>query len=200
MTKLFKEYLAESERSHQAPITGDSFDIIVNEQLVIEMQVVAHDSDSYVLQIDDFVDNFLLEHGLIEAKMKGEDPCWSGYEMVGTKMKKGKEVPNCVPKKKVKEQQDITEAEYQGRKVTLNKPSSGDVKKYKVYVKDPKTGNVKKVNFGDPNMKIKRDDPARKKAFRDRHDCANKKDKTTAGYWSCKMWSDKPVSKILKGK
>ena len=48
----------------------------------------------------------------------------------------------------------IEEAEYQGRKVTLNKPMKGDVKKSKVYVKDPKTGNVKKVNFGDPNMRI----------------------------------------------
>ena len=58
----------------------------------------------------------------------------------------------------------IMEAEYQGRKVTLNKPMQGDVKKSKVYVKDPKTGNVKKVNFGDPNMKIKKSNPARRKS------------------------------------
>lgn len=90
-------------------------------------------------------------------------------------------------------------AEYQGRKVTLNKPMRGDKKKYKVYVKDPKTGNVKKVNFGDKGMEIKRDDPARKRSFRARHKCDQKKDKTSAGYWSCKMWGNKPVSAILKG-
>ena len=67
------------------------------------------------------------------------------------------------------------EAEYQGRKVTLNKPTRGDVKKFKVYVKDPKTGNVKKVNFGDPNMKIKKSNPKRRKSFRARHNCDNSK-------------------------
>ena len=93
----------------------------------------------------------------------------------------------------------IYEAQYQGRTVTLNKPMSGDVKKYKVYVTNDK-GNVVKVNFGYPNMQIKRDDPARRKSFRARHKCHQKKDKTSAGYWSCKMWSTKPVSKILQGK
>ena len=92
------------------------------------------------------------------------------------------------------------EAEYHGHQVTLGKPSAGDVKKYKVFVKDPKTGNVKKVNFGDKHMSIKRDNPARRKNFRARHNCADKKDRTSAGYWSCRMWSKKPVSQILKGK
>ena len=93
----------------------------------------------------------------------------------------------------------ISEAEYQGRTVTLNKPMRGDVKKYKVYVTNDK-GNVVKVNFGDPNMSVKRDDPERRKSFRARHKCSQKKDKTSAGYWSCRMWSSKPVSKILQGK
>jgi hypothetical protein len=80
------------------------------------------------------------------------------------------------------------EAEYQGRKVKLNKPMRGDVKKFKVYVKDPKTGNVKKVNFGDPNMKIKKSNPKRRKSFRARHNCDNPGPKTKARYWSCKKW------------
>jgi len=101
---------------------------------------------------------------------------------------------------KIKSTESIEEAEYQGRQVTLGKPSAGDVKKYKVYVRDPKTGNIKKVNFGDKKMSIKRDNPARRKNFRARHNCAKKKDRTSAGYWSCRMWSKKPVSKILKGK
>ena len=81
----------------------------------------------------------------------------------------------------------IMEAEYQGRKVTLNKPMQGDVKKSKVYVKNEK-GNVVKVNFGDPNMKIKKSNPARRKSFRARHKCKTPGPKTKARYWSCKAW------------
>ena len=80
------------------------------------------------------------------------------------------------------------EAEYQGRKVKLNKPMRGDVKKFKVYVKDPKTGNVKKVNFGDKKMRIKKSNPKRRKSFRARHNCDNPGPKTKARYWSCKKW------------
>ena len=73
----------------------------------------------------------------------------------------------------------------------LNNPTrtSGGAKKFMVKVKDPSTGNVKTVRFGDPNMEIKRDDPKRRKAFRDRHGCDNPGPKTKAKYWSCRMWS-----------
>ena len=84
----------------------------------------------------------------------------------------------------------ITEAEYQGKTVKLNDPirtSENPNKKFKVYVKGPK-GNVVVVRFGDPNMEIKRDDPGRRASFRARHNCDQKKDKTTAGYWSCYQW------------
>jgi hypothetical protein len=94
---------------------------------------------------------------------------------------------------------ELNEAEYQGREVKLGKPMKGDVKKYKVYVKND-SGNVVKVNFGDKGLSIKRDDPTRRKAFRARHKCSQKKDRTSPGYWSCRMWSSKPVSQILKGK
>ena len=80
------------------------------------------------------------------------------------------------------------EAKYQGREVPLGKPMAGDVKKSKVYVRDPATGNVKKVNFGDPNMKIKKSNPARRKSFRARHNCANPGPRTKARYWSCRAW------------
>jgi hypothetical protein len=79
------------------------------------------------------------------------------------------------------------EAEYQGRKVALGKPMAGDVKKSKVYVKNAK-GNVVKVNFGDPNMTIKKSNPARRKSFRARHNCANPGPRTSARYWSCRAW------------
>ena len=89
---------------------------------------------------------------------------------------------------------EIWEAEYQGRKVSLNKPMR-DVKKFKVYVKDPKTGNIKKVNFGHggtsakrPTMRIRKSNPARRRSFRARHNCDNPGPKTKARYWSCRNW------------
>ena len=93
--------------------------------------------------------------------------------------------------------EDINEAEYQGREVKLNKPMRGDVKKFKVYVKNEK-GNVVKVNFGhggtsakkagEETMRIKKDNPERRAAFRARHNCDSPGPKTGARYWSCKAW------------
>ena len=90
---------------------------------------------------------------------------------------------------------ELWEAEYRGRKVPLNKPMRGDVKKFKVYVKDPKTGNVKKVNFGHggtsakrKTMRIRKSNPARRRSFRARHNCDNPGPKTKARYWSCRKW------------
>ena len=82
----------------------------------------------------------------------------------------------------------LEEAKYQGRSVPLGKPMRGDVKKFKVYVRDPSTGNIKKVNFGDPNMKIKKSNPKRRKSFRARHNCDNPGPRTKARYWSCRAW------------
>ena len=86
-------------------------------------------------------------------------------------------------------QEYILEAEYQGRKVELNNPfrTPKGPKKFSVYVKNEK-GNVVKVDFGDPNMEIKRDDPARRKSFRARHNCDNPGPKWKARYWSCYQW------------
>jgi len=83
----------------------------------------------------------------------------------------------------------VKEALYQGREVPLNKPMQGDVKKSKVFVKDPKTGNVKKVNFGDKKLSIKKDQPARKRSYCARSSgLGNLTDKTKANYWSRKAW------------
>ena len=83
----------------------------------------------------------------------------------------------------------LQESEYKGRKVTLNKPfyTPDGPKKRSVYVKNSQ-GNVVKVNFGDPNMKIKKSIPSHRKSFRARHKCSEKTDRTTPGYWSCKAW------------
>ena len=90
------------------------------------------------------------------------------------------------------EVETLNEAKYKGRNVPLNKKMRDDSgkKKFKVYVKNPKTGNVKVIRFGDPNMRIKKNNPKRKKSFRARHKCdtAAGKNKSTARYWSCRNW------------
>lgn len=97
-------------------------------------------------------------------------------------MYKNKRVPlDCI-------MEELTEAEYNGKDVELNKPKRGGSKKYYVYVKDPKTGNVKKVSFGDTGgLKAKINDPEARKSFAARHQCDTKKDKTKPGYWACRL-------------
>jgi len=93
--------------------------------------------------------------------------------------------------KGIKEDEDLDEATYKGREVPLNKPMSGDVKKSKVYVDPDGDGKAKKVEFGDPNMTIKKNNPARRKSFRARHGCDDPsvpKPKDRARYWSCRAW------------
>ena len=98
-----------------------------------------------------------------------------------------------------KSDEEVTKAEYQGEQVTLNKPRrvKGGNKKFEVFVQSG--GKIKRVAFGDPNMEIRRDDPKARANFRARHNCDSKKDKTTAGYWSCRMWEGgTSVSQLTK--
>ena len=81
----------------------------------------------------------------------------------------------------------VNEAEYQGRDVKLGKPMAGDVKKFKVYVKNP-AGNVVKVNFGQKGVKIKKNNPDRRRSFRARHNCDSPGPRHKARYWSCRKW------------
>ena len=132
---------------------------------------------------DDYIDDFL----------KSDAPQFKGKS-------KDKRISMAIAAYKQRNEWDeITEkAEYDGKSVDLNNPTKGDRKKYKVYVKNEK-GNVVKVEFGDPNMEIKRDDPARRAAFRSRHGCDNPGPKWKAKYWSCKFWSAKSVTDLMKG-
>jgi hypothetical protein len=222
---------------------GDEFGVSFSEDFEVATTIVDIVEDGIVVELDDTGMNFLEENGFSfeegelvnEEKQKGLDgkACWKGYKRMGTKMKGGKRVDNCVKmgensdidesglqyytgKKKYgkegmaalaaagrdgaseeelgrikdkhkKEDYEIGEAEYQGRKVPLGKPMQGDVKKSKVYVKNPQ-GNVVKVNFGDKKMKIKKSNPARKKSFRARHNCDNPGPRHKARYWSCRAW------------
>ena len=129
--------------------------------------------------------------------------CWVGYQQIGMKKKDGRMVPNCVKEIYYEENGKgygytfefgpIEEAEYQGRKVKLNKVMQGDKKKFKVYVKNPK-GNVVVVHFGQGGdakggtMRIRKSNPEARKSFRARHNCDNPGPKHKARYWSCKQW------------
>ena len=102
--------------------------------------------------------------------------------------KKGKSEPKKKLKSFVEHLDVLDEAEYQGREVKLGKPTQGDVKKFKVYVKNPKTGKIIKVNFGQKGMKIRKSNPAARKSFRARMNCDNPGPRTKANYWSCRKW------------
>ena len=149
-----------------------------------------------------------------------DEKCWKGYEKKGMKTMFGKRYPNCVKKEGVQtnvwlgenelyyesntgeyggytfefiNNKNLQEAEYQGRKVKLGKIMQGDVKKFKVYVNNPK-GNVVKVNFGQGGdakggtMRIRKSKPKARKAFRARHNCDNPGPRHKARYWACRTW------------
>jgi len=146
------------------------------------------------------------DEGVAEEKTRLDAKCWAGKHKEGTKIKGDTRVNNCVPNESLEETYDgdeffeaygelwfnedeqLDEADYHGRSVPLGKPMQGDVKKFKVYVKDPSTGNIKKVNFGDPDMKIRKSNPAARRSFRARHNCDNPGPRTKARYWSCRKW------------
>jgi hypothetical protein len=117
---------------------------------------------------------------------------YEGRHIAGIKeieeLHEGEFCPQCLAQYIRENINSLQEAEYKGRKVPLGKPMRGDVKKFKVYVKNDK-GNVVKVNFGDPNMKIKKSNPKRRKSFRARHHCdTNPGPRWKARYWSCRKW------------
>ena len=145
-----------------------------------------------------------ISHLGMESVDEARGTCWVGYQQIGMKKKGNKMVPNCVKEIYWEnelgesccytfELEPVQEAEYQGRKVKLNKIMQGDQKKFKVYVKNPK-GNVVKVNFGQGGdakggtMRIRKSNPAARKSFRARHNCDNPGPKHKARYWSCRKW------------
>jgi hypothetical protein len=145
---------------------------------------------SYYDNLDDLVAHIAEEDQEAESNLGEDHPCQSGSPCAcGGKCK---ESSSTIFKK-------ASEKKKPNR--PLGKPfrTPGGPKKFSVYVKNEK-GNIVKVNFGDPNMEIKRDDPGRKKNFRARHNCENPGPRDKARYWSCKMWSKPSVTNIIKGK
>jgi len=134
------------------------------------------------------------EEELTEEELEEASGCHEGIDEAGRSCQLELQYEEIEEEKTCNECRDclmcglLTEAKYKGRTVPLNKPMRGDVKKFKVYVRDPSTGNIKKVNFGDKKMRIKKSNPKRRKSFRARHNCANPGPKTKARYWSCRKW------------
>jgi len=163
--KSFKDYLSEAEYAAENPVVGDYFDIELSPTELVESEVVDVIEDGIVIQVTEQVLSLL----------EGYD---KAYNDVNTETSTDADDDDF----------RVKEAKYKGREVPLGKPMAGDVKKSKVYVRNPKTGKVIKVNFGQKGMKIKKSNPGRRKNFRARHNCANPGPRTKARYWSCRAW------------
>jgi hypothetical protein len=172
-SKIFTSYYSTIEAKNLLPS-----DIIINESgEMFNIDYIEQLDESILVLMNDFEGNEIQENFLPETVM--------GF------------VDNIEESELNDYGEKIEVYESENKKVKLNKIMRGDVKKYKVYVKNDK-GNVVKVNFGDPNMEIKRDDPDRRRNFRARHNCDNPGPRWKARYWACKTWSSKPVSAMLK--
>jgi len=195
-------------------ITTDGFDV---EEMEAYAKKIGKDWPEWEDEIDDFLKQAPITSGMMDDMNKVLGPDWEQNEKLSAAAadvldKSAGFVP--MPEAdefNIEDDEDFEEvlgplgfpedetelfdAEYRGRKVPLNKPMRGDVKKFKVYVKDPKSGNVKKVNFGHggtsakrKTMRIRKSNPKARKSFRARHNCANPGPKTKARYWSCRKW------------
>lgn len=175
--KTLKHYIIESEARANEPVVGDDFAIEVRDECLIESYVVDVTEDGIVIESDARMFALLEQYGYIDESLT--EDANSNDPLLAKAVDDAAVGPM--------EESEVDEAKYQGREVKLGKPMAGDVKKSKVYVRGPK-GNVVKVNFGDPNMKIKKSNPARRKSFRARHNCDNPGPRWKARYWSCRAW------------
>jgi hypothetical protein len=210
--KTLKDYITESEQWISNPSVGDDFAINIKEDCLIESHIIGVEEDRLCIEADEKLIAILESYGYqvedicsecmqeacgcedeldemmsVDDTLVSEDPTEEEPASAGVTAADG-----------TGSEDPIGEAEYQGHKVSLGKPMRGDVKKFKVYVRDPSTGNIKKVNFGhggtsakragQKTMKIKKSNPARRRSFRARHHCENPGPRTKARYWSCRAW------------
>ena len=168
--KLINEYYDED--------SDPSEDEIAQAEFGMDYDQLGPNEKEWVRDEYENITNFNRVNKILDEKLKGIDgkACWKGYKLSGTKKKDGKTVDNCIP---------MEEAEFKGKEVALGKPKRGGSKAYYVYVKDG--DKVKKVSFGSGGLRAKIRNPKARKAFAARHNCKNKKDRTTAGYWSCNL-------------
>jgi hypothetical protein len=213
--KNLRHYLIEAEQWYHNPAIGDNIGIELEDMTLLETYILDLDEQgNLLLDSSDEIYRILESWNMLEdesekdADNEGDVELDIGYDKDITQDTDDDEKPIVTtpperqiytdPKFKHLRPLELDEAEYQGRKVPLGKPMRGDVKKFKVYVKDPGTGNIKKVNFGhggtsarragQKTMKIKKSNPDRRRSFRARHNCDNPGPRTKARYWSCRMW------------
>lgn len=156
----------------------------INEGLTLSENVFRIYSDEFFNLINEVRNLYQL--GLIHLN---EEDKWIVNSNIGeTGIYEGETVWLDIPFEIEDDEDMVNEAEYRGRKVNLNSPfrTPGGPKKFAVYVKTP-GGNVKIVRFGDPNLRVRNNNPGARKSFRARHKCDQKKDKTKAGYWACNV-------------
>lgn len=151
----------------------DSFDIELNEDFVIETGIIGFMEDGIIVEADETMIELLQVNDVLLEQEDITEPSLADQAVTKIMALQASDV--------------IDEAEYKGRKVPLGKPMKGDVKKSKVYVRKP-NGKIVKVEFGDPNMRIKKSNPKRRKSFRARHRCDNPGPRWKARYWSCRAW------------
>jgi hypothetical protein len=217
--KTLKEYIAESESWMQTPADGDVFAIEFEDDTLVETYIIEVADDCILLDATPEIMAVLEQWAALEdtdegdsnviletmgyGSLVGEGQMKQAMHKAAERMTLAQFIERYGNEDWIREfwnnvNGPVDEAKYQGREVALNKPMAGDVKKSKVYVRDPATGNIKKVNFGhggktakrlgQKTMKIKKSNPARRKSFRARHNCDNPGPKTKARYWSCRAW------------
>jgi hypothetical protein len=192
LTKIIKENLLKELNKTLVLLedtkVSEELQYHIENGLTLSNNVFKVYSEKYFDLINEVRDLWM--HNLIQLNEEDEEIVLSDIGRIG--LYEGKMVYLDAPIED--DVEDLNEAKYKGRTVTLNKPMQGDVKKFQVYVKNEK-GNVIKVNFGFGGtsakgkvMRIKKSNPERRKNFRARHNCDNPGPKTKARYWSCRAW------------
>jgi hypothetical protein len=188
--KIVKNVLTEAAKLRNSMVLTEEVDVTdnlkyhINNQIPLFENVFRSHSDAFFDLINEV--RFLYENGMIELSEKDAEIVESD---LGKKVQlpNGKEIYLDIPVI----EESLNESEYQGRKVQVGRPmrNSGGGKKYVVYVRNPSTGKIKKISFGDVHggLSANVSNPKARKAFASRHQCAKKKDRMTAGYWACRI-------------
>jgi hypothetical protein len=188
--KIVKNVLTEAAKLRNSMVLTEEVDVTenlkyhINNQIPLFENVFRSHSDAFFDLINEV--RYLYENGMIELSEKDVEIVESD---LGKKVQlpNGKEIYLDIPVI----EESLNESEYQGRKVQVGRPmrNSGGGKKYVVYVRNPSTGKIKKISFGDVHggLSAKVSNPKARKAFASRHQCAKKKDRMTAGYWACRI-------------
>ena len=183
--KILKESLSPTMKLTQPCLISEDLKYHLENKISLSENIFRIYSEKYFKLINE-VRN-LYNDGKI--RLNKED-IWLVESDLGKKvlLENGDEVWLDAPMYEEEVEELLFEAKHHGKNVKLNSPfrTPGGPKKFAVYVKTPK-GTIKKVTFGDPNLRVRNNNPKAAKSFRARHNCANKKDRTTAGYWSCSV-------------